>query len=129
LQEPVRKLKADENTILNGNANAPHRRSLPANTRTLIAEAQERNDRALAVLNRVQHKLTGSQALCFVSGERGADGVFRSRLQSQCCTYGTSAGRQTHPAGNLFGESMPMFLWVVRFLLLARFFAVLTPEC
>ncbi|KAN0137000.1 atypical/PIKK/FRAP protein kinase [Lactarius tabidus] len=39
LQEPVRKLKADENTILN--------------------EAQERNDRALAVLNRVQHKLTG----------------------------------------------------------------------
>jgi len=38
-QEPVRKLKADENTILN--------------------EAQERNDRALAVLNRVQHKLTG----------------------------------------------------------------------
>jgi len=39
VQEPLRKLKADENTILN--------------------EAQERNDRALAVLNRVQHKLTG----------------------------------------------------------------------
>ncbi|KAH9990569.1 FAT-domain-containing protein [Russula vinacea] len=39
VQAPLRKLKADENTILN--------------------EAQERNDRALAVLNRVQHKLTG----------------------------------------------------------------------
>ncbi|KAI0272361.1 atypical/PIKK/FRAP protein kinase [Gloeopeniophorella convolvens] len=39
-QEPLRKLKADENAILN--------------------EAQElRNDRALAVYNRVQHKLTG----------------------------------------------------------------------
>ncbi|KAH9072320.1 atypical/PIKK/FRAP protein kinase [Lactarius deliciosus] len=51
-QEPVRKLKADENTILN---DIQH----PANTRTLIEEAQERNDRALAVLIRVQHKLTG----------------------------------------------------------------------
>jgi FKBP12-rapamycin complex-associated protein len=39
VQEPFRRQTADENTILN--------------------EAQERNDRALAVLNRVQHKLTG----------------------------------------------------------------------
>jgi hypothetical protein len=30
------------------------------NSRPPIVEAQERNDRALAVLNRVQHKLTGS---------------------------------------------------------------------
>jgi hypothetical protein len=30
-----------------------------AYSRSPISEAQERNDRALAVLNRVQHKLTG----------------------------------------------------------------------
>ena len=56
-QEPVRKLKADENTILNGNANY-----LLLSITLIIPEpeAQERNDRALAVLNRVQHKLTGS---------------------------------------------------------------------
>ncbi len=129
MQEPVRKLKADENTILNGNANylfftdAQH----PANTRTLIAETQERNDRALAVLNRVQHKLTGLQASCFASGE-WADDIFRSRLQSQRCTYGASAGRQTYTASNLIGKSMPVFLWVVRIMLQSRFF-MLTPEC
>jgi hypothetical protein len=94
-----------------------------SNTQILIAEAQERNDRALAVLNRVQHKLTGPRVPSrFASGDSGADGVFRSRLQSQCCTYSTSAGRQTHPASNFFGESMSMFLWVVRFLLLPLFF-------
>ena len=30
-----------------------------AYSRSAVSEAQERNDRALAVLNRVQHKLTG----------------------------------------------------------------------
>ncbi len=37
---------------------------------SLITEAQERNDRALAVLNRVQHKLTGSLAHFLASETR-----------------------------------------------------------
>ena len=62
MQEPVRKLKADENTILNGMPDVyitEYPVLLIHNPRT-TTETQERNDRALAVLNRVQHKLTGS---------------------------------------------------------------------
>jgi len=60
-QGPLRKLKADENDIFNGKgislvvrvANDPPPPAFP--------EAQEtRNERALAVYNRVQHKLTGT---------------------------------------------------------------------
>jgi hypothetical protein len=58
VQEPLRKLKADENTILNGTSGISDGKSHP-HILNPTSEAQERNDRALAVLNRVQHKLTG----------------------------------------------------------------------
>ena len=58
MQEPLRKLKADENAILHGTQiNFANLRL--AYSRPPISEAQERNGRALAVLNRVQDKLTG----------------------------------------------------------------------
>ena len=60
VQEPLRKLKADENTILNGTQDILQCLFRFSYSRSFITEAQERNDRALAVLNRVQHKLTGS---------------------------------------------------------------------
>lgn len=44
-QGPTRKLKADENDIFNEGVNAP--------------QQEVRNERALQVYNRVQHKLTG----------------------------------------------------------------------
>src|SRR5882762_5541874 len=46
-QGPTRKLKADENDIFNETANEPG------------AKQEVRNERALLVYNRVQHKLTG----------------------------------------------------------------------
>ena len=59
-QGPTRKLKADENDIFNGMRTAPFIR-LRYSLVTL--ERQEvRNERALFVYNRVQHKLTGMHA-------------------------------------------------------------------
>ena len=47
-QGPNRKLKADENDIFNETTNEPG------------AKQEVRNERALLVYNRVQHKLTGA---------------------------------------------------------------------
>lgn len=70
-QGPTRKLKADENDILNGSFSLSIFISyLHINTKLLLlaTEAQEnRNERALAVYNRVQNKLTGAYSPSFPS--------------------------------------------------------------
>lgn len=61
--EPSRRLTANENDILNGIWFCKKKLVWVMLTRNVhFVEAQEvRNERALAVYNRVQHKLTGTQ--------------------------------------------------------------------
>lgn len=58
-----RKMKADENDIFNGKGfSIPRKSTLDTGYLTMLfTDASEvRNERALAVYNRVQHKLSGS---------------------------------------------------------------------
>lgn len=68
-QGPTRKLKADENDIFNEGTNE------------LGAKQEVRNERALLVYNRVQHKLTGISGVGLDCVELRADSCFpRTRL-------------------------------------------------
>lgn len=82
-QAPIRKLKADENDIFNG---AFQNHTTTKSSLTMISAetehqpgAQEvRNERALSVYNRVQHKLTGkprfqSSYQCLLTSTLGRD--------------------------------------------------------
>ncbi len=62
-QGPARKLKADENDIFNGtDCGIPCGLTFDTDycTMSLTDASEVRNERALAVYNRVQHKLSGS---------------------------------------------------------------------
>ena len=70
-QAPMRKLKADENDIFNGNSRMSVYPGTVLNVENVEAQGQPgaqevRNERALFVYNRVQHKLTGEE-VCSVA--------------------------------------------------------------